>query len=323
LIDFAKVNLPPVKVVNPDIRSVGRSFAANIERIRETILTPTKVADIAMRMQRAADLAEFEITGKLDTDGIDRSHEVALISRTNELYFSNIIAEEALVGTPPQQTRMEAIVRAGTHAVELTEQSWGPRGLGAIMSSCIISAWTAFETMAADLWETALNVHPHGLSELKGLRKNFEGGAEQDQDQSDDRPNRTNIKQLPLYLLNKHEFDMRCKMGTALREDRRFDSLGAIREAYWRAFHKSSEAIAVSVSDKSFEALSAVRNLLVHRSGIVDEEYFKKSQYLPIPRAEIRDPISLDGNIVHSLMLSTTTKSFELLTAVDEWLSAN
>jgi hypothetical protein len=42
------------------------------------------------------------------------------------------------------------------------------KGFEAILSSVIVQTWTAFETLAGDLWEAAINGHPSGLAELRG-----------------------------------------------------------------------------------------------------------------------------------------------------------
>ena len=38
-----------------------------------------------------------------------------------------------------------------------------------LMLTQVVSVWTAFETLAGDLWEAALNAHPQGLSDLRGI----------------------------------------------------------------------------------------------------------------------------------------------------------
>jgi hypothetical protein len=64
--------------------------------------------------------------------------------------------------------------------------------------------------------------------------------------------------------------------------------------------------------------------LIVHRAGIVDQTYYDKSKYLTvIPKAEIGDPILLNGSRVSALMLATIVTSSELLKAVDDWIWAN
>jgi hypothetical protein len=41
-------------------------------------------------------------------------------------------------------------------------------GLDASLGSMVTGAWTAFEILAGDLWEQAINAHPTGLAALAG-----------------------------------------------------------------------------------------------------------------------------------------------------------
>jgi len=173
--------------------------------------------------------------------------------------------------------------------------------------------------MAGDLWESALNVHPDGLSELKGKRKRLLRADDHDFDEVAE-----SVKKIPIQQIHRHRFDLRNRMGTALRGLQRFDRLGGIREAYALAFFKKSEEVDEALKDQAFDWLSAVRNLIVHRAGIVDQTYKEKSQYLTmLPKAEIGSPILLDGARVTALMMATIVCARKLLVAVDNWVSTN
>jgi hypothetical protein len=71
----------------------------------------------------------------------------------------------------------------------------------------------------------------------------------------------------------------------------------------------------------SLDALSAVRNVIVHNGGIVDEDFLQKTQYLP---EQILKPLGefilLDGLIVASLVRPFMTNGWNLIGAVDNWL---
>jgi hypothetical protein len=74
---------------------------------------------------------------------------------------------------------------------------------------------------------------------------------------------------------------------------------------------------------EALDALSAIRNLLVHRAGIVDRTYEKKTKYLKIPVAPIGSPIFLDGDIVSKIMATISVISMKLVTGVDLWVAEN
>jgi hypothetical protein len=112
-------------------------------------------------------------------------------------------------------------------------------------------------------------------------------------------------------------------MGSVHRNQRRFDSLTGIREAYRLAFCRSYETIDEALDYNGLDALSVVRNLIVHKAGIVDREYLKRAGALKIPIAEIGKPIALDGNLTMELMISVIKSSIHLIVGVDEWIGTN
>jgi hypothetical protein len=79
-------------------------------------------------------------------------------------------------------------------------------GLEAMLSSALTGTWTAFETMAGDLWETAVNIHPAVLAELRGKRKRQENPP---QDSETDEKESRKFVQLSEVL--RHDFDLRKK----------------------------------------------------------------------------------------------------------------
>jgi hypothetical protein len=192
-----------------------------------------------------------------------------------------------------------------------------------MLSFCVTGTWTAFETMAGDLWEAALNVHPQGLAELKGTRKRITRGTDSDSSRGQEDPEIEKLKSVPLNEILRHEFKIENRMGTVLRTKQRFDHLVGIREAYGLAFFKNTDDIDAVLKEDVFDALNTIRNLIVHRSGVVDTTYERKSKFLKIPSAPVGSPIFLDGETVVHLMRAVTARSLHLLTSVDAWITAN
>jgi hypothetical protein len=247
---------------------------------------------------------------------------------TQRIFHLNTQGILGAMGTAEYEQFVMNAIDYGTQPVVLLASRGAParNGLEAMLSSCITGIWTAFETMAGDLWEAALNVHPSGLAELKGKRKRLlkdsddtDAPAADNQDDTD----AANIKSVPLNEILRHQFKIEDKMGSVLRTRRRFDHLAGIKEAYALAFHKKSELIDGLLQQKAIEALNVVRNLIVHRSGIVDQTYDRKARSLGIPTASIGSPIFLDGQIVRDLMTNVVVLSFNFIVAVDTWVAEN
>jgi hypothetical protein len=160
--------------------------------------------------------------------------------------------------------------------------------------------------MCGDLWEVAVNCHPRGLSELRGKSSKDEQ------------------KSLPLWLIAKHGYNLSGVMGTVLKEQMHFDRLETISENYERAFYKDHDLILSVFKDDPICSLSAVRNLLVHRAGVIDERYLNRTKKLVLaPKGAINEPIQLDGEIVHKLTTAAIVFGCALLNEVDKWLVAH
>jgi hypothetical protein len=332
LVGFAAVTLPLPKLKEPALilDSVARTFRENLQRINWMILTPSLVGDLTIQIQRCFDTAELQITGELaPLLNLTEHPKQAEISRVAQAIF-NLNTNEIIgaIGTPQYDQFVLNAIDQGTQPVVMLAGQGAPARLGiaALLSSCVTGTWTAFETMASDLWAAALNIHPVGLAELKGRRKRLltdDEASSAEVDAANGDVDKDNIKTVPLSEILRHEFKIEHAMGNVLRTRRRFDHLAGIKEAYALAFFKKSEKIDAILKDKSFEALNAVRNLIVHHAGIVDRTYERKAKYLDIPNAPIGFPIFLDGETVMKLMRSVIVCSFNLITAVDDWIAEN
>ncbi len=173
------------------------------------------------------------------------------------------------------------------------------------MSAQITGIWTAFESMAEELWRAALNVHPEGLSELRGGKK---GSSADD-------------KKIDLSYLHRHNYDLSDKMGDVLCERYSFDRLDDIRKAYREAFYCDDDRIKTAVEDRSLDAVSLTRHVIVHNGGIMDDKFLKRRADLPSAiLGEAGAPLPLDGSIVQALIVPVISKGWELIEAVDAWL---
>jgi hypothetical protein len=188
-----------------------------------------------------------------------------------------------------------------------------------LLSMQLVAAWTAFETLAGDLWEATVNAHPHGLSQLAGRKKK---GAE-------DKPGQEGKgdtgRMIPFSLLEKFDFKVSNAMGSIQRDMKKvtFTSLDEIRRAYVVAFADLAPGVYQILDDAALDRLSIVRNLIVHAAGVGDKEYIAKSEKKLLPQLKPGDPLELDGSLVSSLIAPVLERSTCLITTVDTWLSEN
>jgi hypothetical protein len=307
---------------NANLEPVSSSFRANIVRVRLLMLLPTSISGAMQATQRAQDVAEIETAGQLVNESETSAEMVAAIEKRRiELLDAELARLNEKLGAPSNDKVARDYHLAHARALKgLAENPLAAMAFVQLLAAHVMGTWTAIESMFGDLWETSLNCHPKTLAALKGKPKRI-GGT--DQKATEQRPEQD--KSVPLTLIEMSNFDLRSSMGTVFRRQRRFEftRLSSVREAYSCAFSEKASRIDAALNNKSFDALSAVRNLLVHKGGYADAEYDKQSSYLAIPKAPIGMPVRLDGENVAELISRAITSSKNLIAAVDDWLDQN
>lgn len=103
----------------------------------------------------------------------------------------------------------------------------------------------------------------------------------------------------------------------------RFTRRNQFREAYEKSF-AADLAIMTAVNNQTIDALSLIRNLLVHKSGLVDERFQKESvsipQLAPFNSLAVGEAIRIDGKTVAALVDPTLESGYALIESVDAWL---
>lgn len=308
-----------------DLASVADAFRANAAGIRLLALLPTQINGLALKTQRAHDMAELEIMdGLRGASAISQEEERKIEARREEILKEFEQHFERKKGTPEWD---QAVVKFHLDAAQslngLAGNPIGALSIYQMFPVSAVSAWTAIETMLGDLWEAALNCHPATLAALKGAPKRIAKSAYQAANET--KASDSDQKLVPLHLIEMNKFDLRSCMGTVFRQQRRFEftRLSSIREAYSCAFAEKSSPIDTALSQRSLDALSAVRNVIVHKGGYVDAEYIRHTKNLKIPKADIGRRIRLSGETTATLIRDALSTSKSLFIAVDDWIHKN
>jgi hypothetical protein len=191
-------------------------------------------------------------------------------------------------------------------------------GTEAILFSVVIGAWTAFETLASDVWIGAYDALPTAVRGAQdGDQLRIENGMESDPGADVPKARKSAAKFGSDGHLSGEEF---------VDENRvQFSSLPEMRQHYSRLFSEklgrsSTDRIDKVLGDTGLDAINAVRNLMVHQSGICDPIYRKKSKNNSLaPDLELGKPLKLDGISALSLVGVVTKLGPELVKAVDAW----
>lgn len=199
---------------------------------------------------------------------------------------------------------------------------WHRKGLSEtaiqkIFHSMLISAWTAIEVMLGDLWEAALNLRPVGLASLRGS-----SNGNKTSNRAKGQPDGKWISQQDL---EDNGFDLSGKMGTLLRRDFGFINLEGSIAAYQKAFSCDSDHVLGAIQNPILKALFAIRNVLVHKAGIVDKIFRDDADGIDVLKkwSSQKDGtlIEFDGEDIKALIEPATKLGAYLIVAVDDWIT--
>ena len=279
---------------------------------------PAQVGNVTIKLRDTYMRSIFDVTGGLDGNNVTPEQSKKIDLRSNEILAEITEEKLRLQKTAGWDAHVYKDLADGLIAVEFMADDPNSVGmLQASMMSYVTTGWTIIETMSGDLWETALNTHPSSLANLTGSPKRLKGGQINKSSQA-----AKESKSVQLDDISKYRFDVANKMGTILRTKFEFASLDGIREAYACAFTERSAQIDRALIDTSLDALSAVRNVIIHRDANADSEYVRKTKFLSsIPKAETGQHILLDGDVVVRLLKPAISAANQLLIAVDDWLA--
>ena len=172
-------------------------------------------------------------------------------------------------------------------------------GFVALMESIVIGAWTAFDALTTDLFVAAVNVRPELL-----------------------RPFDKRQITIGDLLDGGNDLNWNGRFGELLRLFVRLDSYREKKEAYERAF--KYDRIKDAINSSKADAANLVRNLLIHDSGIVTDDFVRQIgdlQELSVWKvAKVGGRLNLHGHSVAGLTEDLVECANELILALDEWL---
>lgn len=98
----------------------------------------------------------------------------------------------------------------------------------------------------------------------------------------------------------------------------RFRRLATIRESYHQLKNPEIDAI---LADVGLRKLNLVRNLILHKSGKVDEEFLREASIISWDTKEFEGKvITINGAMVKELANPVIRSSQELIRAIDKWM---
>lgn len=307
--------LDDLKLRDPKLSEVAAAFLANLDQVAKAAMAPLLIVVFSRAQQAVIDQACLEVFGDL----ANRSADDPKKSTFDEAVARHWTDWHKQTSDPTNFG--ERIFLAAGELDQLQKIDIDIRkGLEATLRGMVTGIWTAFEVMAADLWEASLNANPSDLASLKGSispltqtpKRAFSAFPLLRDDKND------SSKMIRLDFLQTHGFDLSKVMGNVLRERFNFQVLDGIRTAYLYAFHEKHAEIRRLIADPSLTALACTRNVLVHRAGIADENFMRDHSHSSelqslFPNIAVGEKLKLTGLVVHNLVQPVITVSLELL----------
>lgn len=315
---LAMPDLDVASLSNGAVREIASAFLNNIEQLREAALTPLLLVVYARAQQSVIDQACISVFGDLQ----NRSTDDPRIEEFNGATRDNWIRWQEANESP--EAFGERIFLAAGELDQLQDVHPSvSRGLEATLRGVVLGAWTAFEVLASDLWEAAVNAHPKTLASLRGdvsvrsqrSKRSFGAFPNASDDAS------ATGKHIRLDFLQANDFNLSNMMGTVLRERFNFQILTGIQKAYLAAFALPESPVRRVIRDPAIVALASTRNLLAHRSAKVDQQFMSDHSQVPMlksifPDATLGSHLKLSGLNTYNLIQPVLSLAVELIQGV-------
>lgn len=167
--------------------------------------------------------------------------------------------------------------------------------------SIVVNAWAMFESLSEDLWKAAINHQPAILKSVG------------------------NKVTISFDALNSRGFDASKSLGDFVADNYNFRSLKKITESYEKVFSKGAPYTPISsvLSAPGLKHAAAVRNLFMHKRGILDEEWNSQTAEIKdapkwVPGPPLKMHLTL--KLCAELHENCRTSCIGLVNAVHEWI---
>lgn len=318
----ACLTVPQFSLAGPNkdyFSQIAQAFASNVSRLQETAAAPIMTVVYSRNQQQLLDEACLEVFGDLAEHASDDPRAPSFHESVRQRW------ERWLAQNANAEVYAERVLFATGQLDQLQDiDASVKRGLESTLRGLVVGAWTTFEVLASDLWETAVDLYPYPLASLSGAspakaKRALTALAD------DVATPAVQSKSIRMDYLQAHGFDLSRRMGTVLRERFNFQVLDGIRTAYFSAFADEASEVRALIASDALGALATVRNLLVHRSGFVDRRFMDDHGRNGVlqrifPSPTLGDLLEVSGLAVHSLVEPTIQAGTDLLLAIDRYV---
>jgi hypothetical protein len=288
------------KIKSPELIPIVRAFVQNGDNIGDLLAMPLTIMTAGLRDSfknldfiRAATITDT-FGPDLDKYGLDPD----ITNKIND-EMSRIWNEET-------EPKFIAARRKLTMSVLYMPSLSG--GVRVLLLSCVVTAWTTFESLASDLWVQLVSSRTATLG-----RQVASHVAKNSRDYGRDKSEPV----VHLRDLSRHDFDIRPCLGEILAAKFDFTKLSGIRRAYQALFPNDTQ-IRDALKVKDLQLLQGYRHSIVHKGGIVDDRFRETTGLTGCIKGQF---IPQQEDIVVRLIGSAFHAGEQLLLSADLWLS--
>lgn len=290
------------------LKQPSEAFATNLKRIAGFTVMPAVISGLALRDAHLAAFASLEAHGEIVPSLLDQLAR----DQSNPKKYNEVFEREAKKLQTDNTEKNIKLVNHGLQYIQtqLDNQQGMRESMEAILASVIIESWTAFESLAGDLWVAGVDNGPKEVVSRILLSKELL--------KPDDPVKPEMIPQL--------EYDARTAPGSWLREVGKvsFAKLDYIRLFYSEAFGREVKKLFDDLDGGLIFALSAFRNALTHAGGRADKKFKERvfGRFSEFDITKEGDRILLDGHLASRLNLVSARLGFALIRHIDNIVSA-
>lgn len=280
-----------------EIKEIAMIFARRASEVLHLLSLPLSLLTLGVHR---ANHVEFQARAMLKTHGMAGWPNSDPAKAEINAQISRMSKEES-----PGKNPVDEADRLLANLLEDRELVEPP--VRALLYSGCVSCWSLFECAMRDAWVAAINSRPLRLAQAAIAS------------QTDD-PEIEGIsgKYVSVGLLAKHSFDLRGCLGTLLVQKFDFTGVSGIRKAFRAAFGNKPN-FDQFLSDNRLSRLEATRHLIVHRAGLVDDEYIRRTQDAMIKGIQL----PLTTSIITELANVAVVSGSDILLELDSWLVEN
>jgi len=261
-------------------REIASSFRYNLDAVITVISIPLSIAQTHYDVSRLNELLTMESIKRAKWE-----EEIVNDPKKEEkdLQKKKEIVAAAIKGFNEELETKQGVRKAWQGTYHFLDTLIGHRRIDdapqELIRQGIVLAWSTFESFFRDHFSHYVNKNPEASKEIFNNPK---------------LKNRCNVKVMSLDVLSEYDFDVSGAMGTILSSYFDFSNLDTIREICKTLF-PDNEKLIREIEKDEFWLLNQRRHLIVHRSGIVNKQYLKRTSdkktlgtRIPVGPEEIR-----------------------------------